>query len=466
MASDSTGGLVRRIRDLSRVISSGRDSDDEADDWADYEEEHDWSGAVIRAPDTVPFDEIPTIAVANLKPMTEVTVRARMPMPDGIWSSWATYETDRRGQFDISQAEAIDGTYEGVDPGGLFWSMSPDARTDMRPADDRVTSVELELSIELMGYPVGETTMERVFADGVETERVERDGLVAEVHRPTSDGPHPGVLLVGGSEGGIPGPQLPMLLASKGYVVLAAAYFGTDALPEALEGIPMEYFETAVEWLGDAPAVSDSPYGVVGASRGGELALELGARTDEIGAVVGYVPSGVRFHGVPRGGRPDPAWTVDGDPLPSVPPAFPLSFLGQLAWRWLLRRPIRISTTYREGLARADEERIEAATIPVEQIDGPVLLVSAGDDGLWPSGPLSERAADRLAEAGHEYDHRHYERAGHGIGLPHAPAGSTTGGAFLPGVPMEMGGVPEANAEAAADAWRALLGTLDAGLLD
>src|SRR3954463_7143303 len=57
-----------------------------------------------------------------------------------------------------------------------------------------------------------------------------------------------GVLVVGGSEGGLPDPQA-RFLSRLGYPVLAVAYFKMPALPERLHEIPLEYFDPAVTWL-------------------------------------------------------------------------------------------------------------------------------------------------------------------------------------------------------------------------
>src|SRR5262245_47839139 len=55
-------------------------------------------------------------------------------------------------------------------------------------------------------------------------------------------------------------------------------------------------------------------------SRGGELALLLGATFAEINAVIAWVPSGVTFWALglaePGDARPRAAWTFRGKPLP------------------------------------------------------------------------------------------------------------------------------------------------------
>ena len=45
-------------------------------------------------------------------------------------------------------------------------------------------------------------------------------------------------------------------------------------------------------------------------------------------------------------------------------------------------------------------ETADAAAIPVERIAGPILLVAAQDDEMWPSVRMSRRMLDRLERAG------------------------------------------------------------------
>src|SRR5205823_7722084 len=110
--------------------------------------------------------------------------------------------------------------------------------------------------------------------------------------------PRPGVLVLGGSDGGIPS-HLAATLASEGFTCLALAYFGIAGLPRHLAEIPLEYVETALMWLGEQPLVAGTRVGVIGASRGAELALLAAASfPDRIGAVIAYAPSSVVFAGI------------------------------------------------------------------------------------------------------------------------------------------------------------------------
>ena len=91
------------------------------------------------------------------------------------------------------------------------------------------------------------------------------------------------------------------MLTSHGFVTLAFAYFGIPPLPPGLAEIPLEYFGTAIHWLQRQEGVSPQSLAVMGPSRGGELALLLGATFPEIRAVVAHLPSGTLWMGIQVG---------------------------------------------------------------------------------------------------------------------------------------------------------------------
>jgi dienelactone hydrolase len=104
---------------------------------------------------------------------------------------------------------------------------------------------------------------------------------------------------------------------------------------------------------------------------------------------------------------------------------------------------------------------LDAATIPVERISGPVLLLSTEDDGGY-SPVLHGIAADRLAAHGRPYEHVVYPGADHLIaGPPYRPTTQSTSPG--PGVTFAHGGSPAATASVRADAHRRVLAFL-AGL--
>src|SRR5207244_3617932 len=132
---------------------------------------------------------------------------------------------------------------------------------------------------------------------------------------------------------------------------------------------------------------------VVGGSRGGELALLLGATFPAIGAVASYLGSGLLTEGIGDGSFLErvcprqPAWTHRGLPLPYLP----LRVTPALEAQVHAGLPVELRLVFLAGL---EDAAAEAATIPVERIGGPVLLISAGDDRMWPSTRLSNVAEE------------------------------------------------------------------------
>lgn len=434
--------------------------------------DEDGSGSpVIRVePDQPLFSQPVEITVTGVEAGAEVTIRARMALEDGIWKSWAMFEADDDGRVDLTSQRPTQGTYQDADPMGLFWSMSLETAKDMTEGEDEdVTSTVVQLIVERDGEEIATTEFERHFAvPGIETTDVRERGLVGKFYEPVGDGPHAAVILLGGSEGGIPNWQTASLLASHGYAVFTLAYFGTDGLPNALQGIRLEYFEAAIDWLGAREDVKSAPIGVVGWSRGAELALLLGARNSEIGTVVAFAPSHVVFQGLPEGWETaGSAWKYEGSPLPFVPYSFSKRYILGIFKSWIARQPLAFEPVYSRGLEEADEEQTESATIQVEDIGGPVLLVSGQDDRMWPSSEMADAVIDRLDEYEypHRYEHLTYEDAGHSISSPYRPTtDATSNGKFIRGLPFDLGGTPEATAAADADAWPHVLEFLDEGL--
>jgi acetyl esterase/lipase len=193
-------------------------------------------------------------------------------------------------------------------------------------------------------------------------------------------------------------------------------------LPRGLVNIPLEYFENAIGWMRRQPRLRDRFLAVWGSSRGGELALLLGATFPEINAVIAWVSSGVIFWalglGEPGDTRPRAAWTFRGKPLPylqennSCRDPEPQAEPGD---------PIAYTPFYRSFLR--DSQAVERATIPVEKTRGPILLVSGTDDQMWPSSELADIVLRRLEAHRHPFPFRHmkYPGAGHLILVPYWP---------------------------------------------
>lgn len=376
----------------------------------------------IDAPARSRVDERIEIRITGAAPGETVSFEATTVDADGhTWRSAATFRADEAGVVDLSTDAPTTGTYDGVAPMGWCWSMGAD--------DDALVTALMDgtpLTIDLRATAGEETATRRitrvVVPDGVARTEIDRPDLAGTAFEPSGTGPHPGVLVLHGSSGR-PALFRAGLLAAHGFATLALHYAGEDApVGDGIERVPLDYFDRAADRFRDREAVADGQLGVLGHSWGGVAGPLLGARRDWVGAVVAYNGSGVVWN-TPSGA---PAWVdADGDPLPYVS--------GQ-------SKP-----TLREGqLDDADPETVAAATVPIEETDGPVLLISGGEDPVWPARRLSEVAADRLREAdfAHPFEHLTYDDAGHFVTPP-----------FLPKNHAVFGGTARGIANADADAW-------------
>lgn len=75
--------------------------------------------------------------------------------------------------------------------------------------------------------------------------------------------------------------------------------------------------------------------------------------------------------------------------------------------------PQDLRSLYAQSLTQ--EDKVREATIPVENINGPVLLFSGKDDRLWPATQMGDAVVARLAEKQFPFAFEHvaYEDGGH-----------------------------------------------------
>jgi dienelactone hydrolase len=211
-----------------------------------------------------------------------------------------------------------------------------------------------------------------------------------------------GVLVLGGSDGGIPSRRAKWI-AEHGFPVLALAYFKTQRTPEYLDMIPLEYFDQPIDWLRKNKHTRGGRIVVIGESKGAELALLLATRKPEISGLVAFVPSAVVFQGMPKDyWPPRSSWSYRGEQIPFVP--YDLSNLPDRK---------NILSIYRNSLKQ--QEAVKRALIPVARIKGPILLFSAADDRMWPSVEMSDMIVSTLRDHKFEYPFEHitYDHAGH-----------------------------------------------------
>ena len=240
--------------------------------------------------------------VSGLLPdqLVRITATSRTST-DRALLSWAVFRADESGNIDIGTAKPMEGTYTNADPMGLFWSMAPQPvpveiwrHMDLQPfRPPEQWTILLEVAPEKGGSALATLKLVRLYAaEGVRALDVRDRGIVGKLVLPAraSSDRTPGIILLGGSEGGLDDAGA-ALLASHGYAVLALAYFGLNALPSELVGIPVEYVIRALEWLQARPEIDPDRIAIIGRSRGTELALLTASYRPDVKAIVAMGPS-------------------------------------------------------------------------------------------------------------------------------------------------------------------------------
>lgn len=409
--------------------------------------------ALVVTPEVGLIESPVTIRLTGLTSGKAVTVRAAIDdVQDVRWEAYAVFTADEAGEVDVETAIPQEGTYQDADGLGLFWSMLPQAKTYpifVPHEGDWIYTFTAEID----GQPVASTSITRKRLDSTVTVRpVETDGVQGTLYVPVHEQPLPTVLMLGGSEGGRPD-FMASLLSSHGFAVLALSYFGEEGRPDALVEVPLETFDTALAWLAQQPEVDPQRLALWGASKGAEAGLITASRHSEmLCAVVAVAPSSVMWEGLPRNPMDmmnraaiTSSWTLEGKATPFVPQVLTTSdFMTYFSGKFATRKSFEL------GLA--DEAAVQAARIPVEMIDAPVLLIAGEDDQLWPSDMMAKTILSTRDKAELETDTLLFKEAGHALNAFYVPTLGLRDGAGL-----VLGGTPEGTAHASLEAWNKTL---------
>lgn len=397
-------------------------------------------------------DEPARVRVEGVQPGQRVRLVARVRDAARLeFVSDTTFQADVNGVVDVAVQAPVAGSYSGVDPFGIWWSMS--SRADMGFALG-VGPVSAQLDVSHGASRVATFSVARlVVAGGVRIERVAEGAVVGALYVPARH-PAPAVIVLGGSSGGLQwSSSIAALLASRGFTAFACAYFAVPGRPPTLTEVPLEDVGAALRWLLRRSEVCNERVAVVGRSRGGELALQVAALYEEAGPVVGFSASGLRWTGHdPASSRPRSAWSWRGRALPYLVPD---QDAVEAAWQ---SSPIALCGAFDNALQR--DADVHHAAIPVENITAPVLLVSGADDRMWPAQRMAEIALARRKglRAAREDEHLVFAEAGHSVGQPAGlPLHDVTAWHALDRDTYLLGGTRAANAQSGAVAWPRML---------
>ncbi|KAM5152462.1 acyl-coenzyme A amino acid N-acyltransferase 1-like [Mantella aurantiaca] len=251
---------------------------------------------LVVTPETGLADEHVLIKASGLKPNQMATISLTLHDEKGnVFQSRAFFKADGEGQISLDSNPAIGGNYEGVHAMGLLWSLKP-LKPFQRPVKRDVKAGPFLYTVDLFEFvtlglrPEPQPTCSATFnrwhvAADVQRTQIHEGRVRGTIFSPTGKGAYPGVIDLYGGGGGL-AEYRASLLASRGFVVFALAYFGYEDLPRSFEKLDLEYFEEASDLLLKHPKVAGPKLGVLGASKGAEIALLMASYLTQVGVTV------------------------------------------------------------------------------------------------------------------------------------------------------------------------------------
>ncbi len=210
----------------------------------------------------------------------------------------------------------------------------------------------------------------------------------------------PLVVAFGGSEGGMvyAGEETQDLrdsILTLGYHFLAIGYFGTPNTPERLDRISLDAIHDTIKSVSHQPLVDNDRIAIFGSSRGGELALNLASKYDDIDAVIAIVPSNVSLPSKFGWGETS-SWTYKQEEVPCISATTESINLIQ-------------SGDFFNGFSTMLQNSKTSAIseIEVERINAPILFVSASLDEVWPSTLMCNKMIGRLQSNNFQHYYKH-----------------------------------------------------------
>ncbi|XP_039200171.1 acyl-coenzyme A amino acid N-acyltransferase 2-like isoform X1 [Crotalus tigris] len=387
------------------------------------------------------------IYASGLAPAQLVTLHASLTDERGVkYTARAFYQANQNGEVDVAEASALGGNYTGVWSMGLFYTLKAEKMFHRLLKRD-VTGSPFYVQISLFNStvivplpthePLATSTVERWYAaPGVERIPIKSGRVRGALFLPPGSGPFPGLIDLFGGAGGLIEFRAG-LLASKGFAVLALAFFAYDDLPQTLEVVDLEYFEEACRLLLKNPKVRGPRAGVIGLSKGAEIALAMGTFLEEIAAAV-CINGATSMNGAPLHFR-----DINIPAVPYSAEAVLINEIGLMSSFNVMGDPL--------------DSVHEVSTIPVEKAQGHILLVVGEADQGVNSKMFAEAALSRAKKYGKTNCRLlSYPKAGHMIEPPGSP---TCFISSIRGSPISTiwGGEMKSHAKAEEHFWKEVL---------
>ena len=244
------------------------------------------------------IDEPVTLCGSGFERKSKITIQSVLQCPEEQihFMSYGHYLTSDNGSFDLKEMASLGGTYIGIDSSGLFWSMNhlEDSRDHFSLKDGKSI---LNYSFNIFDGHISDFSNVNTLASASIQKCVLREGICREeitggnirgtLFSPSQRGSYPAVITIfGGNKMRHVREEYAVYLANQGYMTLALPFFGVDGLSKTYteKPIEIEYFEEAIEFLKSLNNVNGK-IGILGHSKGGDVALGIMAHLSGINAV-------------------------------------------------------------------------------------------------------------------------------------------------------------------------------------
>ncbi|MBU9713179.1 acyl-CoA thioester hydrolase/BAAT C-terminal domain-containing protein [Evansella tamaricis] len=396
-------------------------------------------------PDIGRVDEPLQMHMDGLKPKEQIIVKLKMEHPSmGIWSSEINTNADANGKLSI--------TNHGKNEfSTLIWNLKPRDNSSAVPFQSSDVTDPIHFHIDMEAVESNRTesrTVTRLFKeDHVSQVNVSTEHFEGSYFYTKGQAKLPTILILGGPNGKKRN-DIAALLASQGYGAFTLPYFETYKGTTGLSNVPIEKVNHAMDWLKNHDSTDGKNIILLGISKGAELALLAASKNKGIRGVVAYSPASHVFEGLNKKNSSS-SWTENGKSIPYVPFTFTFGrVLNKLVAKVKKTEP-SLTTMYNNSLAKYERKGKEDAIIKVENIQGPILLLSGEEDAFWPSALMAEKIVNRLKKKNFNYsvNHSKYKNAGHLFILPFLPATQNMEELYA------IGGNPLDNAISGEQAW-------------
>ncbi len=185
-------------------------------------------------------------------------------------------------------------------------------------------------------------------------------------------------------------------ILAHGFAVLAIGYFKTENSPGSLDRISLNAIaDTILSIAKRIPQIDTARIILMGASKGGELVLNLASRYSCFKGVIALSTSHISFPAITISANTS-SWMHNEREVTYVPAPF------KTLWPALKGDLLGAFSMMLENT-----EAVAKAEIEVEKINGPIFILSANQDEQWPAKEMSEQLVERLKRKNftHRYEH-------------------------------------------------------------